>query len=146
MGGRWKEFVRFAVVNGGCFVLDLILLFVLHDFAKCPPGPAAAIAFAIASAVNFVLGRQWVFAQAARGGNPRADLARYVALVFTGLALTTVVVAVLAHQGLDYKWAKLVASGMVGLLNFVVMPRWVFSGDRSAAAVEPKTAPVTAHR
>jgi putative flippase GtrA len=139
--------MRFLAVNGGCFVLDIALLLALHHLAHAPAGVAATIAFALASAVNFVLSRQWVFAQTARGGNPRADLARYVGLVFTGLLLTAVVVSVLAHLGLDYRLAKLAASGMVGILNFIVLPRWVFSGDRSASLTPdeaPEPAPATA--
>ena len=146
MGGRWKDFVRFAAVNGGCFVLDMALLQALYHFAHASPGLAAAVAFALASVVNFVLSRQWVFAQTARGGNPRADLARYTALVLTGLVVTTVVVSLLAHLGLDPGLAKLAASGMVGLLNFVVMPRWIFAGGATAAATNSEPEPATTRR
>ena len=138
--------MRFAGVNGGCFVLDIVLLLSLHHLAHAPAGVAAAIAFALASVVNFVLSRQWVFARTARGGNPRADLARYAALVTTGLLVTTGAVAVLAHLGLDYRLAKLAASGVVGLLNFVVMPRWVFAGDRTPVTTGREPEPATARR
>jgi putative flippase GtrA len=144
VGGRWKDFARYAAVAGGCFVLDVVLLVALHHRLHMRAGLAAAVAFAVASAVSFGLSRRWVFAQAARGGHPRTALARYVTLVLTGLGLTWIVVGLLTHLGLDYKLAKLIASGMVGLLNFVVMSRWVFAGGATAIAVEPT--PVTAHR
>jgi putative flippase GtrA len=134
-----KDLIRFLAVNGGCFVLDIALLLALHHLAHASAGVAATIAFAFASAVNFILSRQWVFAQTARGGNPRADLLRYVGLVSTGLLLTAVVVSGLAHLGLDYRLAKLAASGMVGILNFIVLPRWVFSGDRSPVLTPDET-------
>lgn len=138
--------MRFAAVNGGCFVLDVVLLLTLHYGAHVRPGVAAAIAFALASVVNFVLSRQWVFARTARGGNPRADLARYVALVLTGLMVTWGVVSVLTAWGWPTTWAKLAASGMVGLINFVVMPRWIFAGDRRPVTTGSAPEPATVRR
>ena len=41
------------------------------------------------------------------------------------LLLTTVAVPVLA-TGMDYRLAKLAASGLVAALNYVSIPRWVF--------------------
>ena len=44
---------------------------------------------------------------------------------FALLLVTSLVVPVLAGGGLDYRIAKLSASGLVAIINFVVMPRWV---------------------
>jgi putative flippase GtrA len=122
---RIREFVRFAVVGLACFAIDAGILVALRTGTPVPLALDAALAFGIASLINFVLSRQWVFSNA-RAGKPHADLARFTVLVGAGLAVTTVTVPVLAVMGLDYKLAKLVASGLVALLNFVVLPRLVF--------------------
>jgi putative flippase GtrA len=128
---QWlREAFRFGLVNLGCFVLDVVALLALRELTALPLAVDAALAFAVAALVNFALSRQWVFERAARGGRPHADLARYALLVAAGLLITTVTVPLLAGVGVDYRVAKLIASGMVGVSNFVVMPRWVFLGDR----------------
>jgi putative flippase GtrA len=123
---RLGELVRFAIVGLASFALDVGALVALRTRTPLPLAVVTALAFSIAALFNFVLSRQWVFPDAARAGKPHADLARYAVLVAAGLLLTTVTVPVLAVGGLDYRLAKLLASGLVALLNFLVMPRWVF--------------------
>jgi putative flippase GtrA len=123
---RLGELIRFAVVGLASFALDVGALVALRTATPLPLAVDVALAFAVASLFNFVLSRQWVFPDASRTSRPHADLARYVVLVGAGLLLTTVTVPVLAVLGVDYRLAKLAASGLVALLNFVVMPRWVF--------------------
>jgi putative flippase GtrA len=127
---RVREFVRFAIVGLASFAIDMVALVALRRGTAVPLAVDTALAFSIASLVNFVLSRQWVFSNA-RGGKPHEDLARYLVLVGAGLGLTTVTVPVLAVMGLDYRLAKLVASGLVALLNFVVLPRLVFRSRRA---------------
>jgi putative flippase GtrA len=124
------ELLRFSLVGGASFALDVGGLVALRTATPLPLAVDAAVAFAVAALFNFVLSRQWVFPQAAAGGRPDADLARYALLVVAGLGLTTLVVPLLAVAGLDYRLAKLVASLLVALLNFIVMPRWIFRGGR----------------
>jgi putative flippase GtrA len=120
------EVVRFSLVGLVSFALDVGALVALRTMTPLPLALDAALAFAVASLFNFVASRQWVWPDAARSGKPHADLARYALLVGAGLLVTTVTVPVLAVLGLDYRMAKLAASGLVAVLNFVVMPRWVF--------------------
>jgi putative flippase GtrA len=91
-----------------------------------PLGLATALAYAVASLVNFVASRQWVFEQASQGAAPRAALVRYVVLVGIGLLLTAIAVPVLAAAGLDYRLAKLAASTLVGVGSYFAFPLWVF--------------------
>jgi putative flippase GtrA len=120
------EFLRFSLVGLVSFALDVGALVTLHNATAFPLALDTALAFAIASLFNFVASRQWVFPDASRIDKPHADFARYALLVGAGLLLTTLIVPVLAATGLDYRLAKLAASLVVALLNFVVMPRWVF--------------------
>jgi putative flippase GtrA len=131
---RLGELLRFGLVGGATFALDLGALFALRELTALPLALDAALAFGLAAVVNFVLSRQWVFPEAATGTRPAADFLRYAVLVGAGLLVTTVTVPLLAWAGLDYRIAKLVASGLVAALNFVVMPRWVFRGPRPGAS------------
>jgi len=120
------ELVRFSLVGLACFALDIALLVALRTWTPLPLGVDAGIAFGVAALATFIAGRQWVFAEASRGARPHTALARYVILVGAGLLLTAATVPLLAAAGLDYRLAKLAASGLVALGNFIVMPRWVF--------------------
>jgi putative flippase GtrA len=122
---RLPEVLRFGAAGLATFGFDLGCLVVLRTFTSLPLAVDAALAFAIAALVNFTLSRQWVFEAAAQGPNPTADLFRYGVLTVVGLAFTAVSVPLLA-LGMDYRIAKLVASGLGAALNFVALPRWVF--------------------
>ncbi len=123
---RLAEFARYCAVGLAVFGLDTGTLILLHGNARMPLALATALAFALASLVNFVLSRQWVFDQAAAGARPRAALIRYTVLVVLGLLLTAALVPAIAGSGLDYRLAKTLVSGLVGLGNYLAFPRWVF--------------------
>jgi putative flippase GtrA len=123
---RIGELVRFSVVGLASFALDVGALVALRTGTPLPLAVDTALAFGSASLFNFVLSRQWVFPDASRTDRPHADLARYAVLVAAGLLVTTATVPLLAVAGMDYRLAKLAASGLVAVLNFAVLPRWVF--------------------
>jgi putative flippase GtrA len=120
------ELVRFSLVGLACFALDVAVLVALRTWTPLPLGVDAGVAFGVAALATFVASRQWVFAEARRGARPHTALVRYVGLIGAGLLLTAAAVPLLAATGLDYRLAKLAASGVVALGNFIVMPRWVF--------------------
>jgi putative flippase GtrA len=132
---RIWEFVRFSLVGGAAFTIDVGGLVALHNGTGLPLWLDTALAFAASSLFTFVLSRQWVFPDAGRSRKAHAALVRYAVLVVVCLLLTTVTVPALAALGLDYRLAKLAASGMVALLNFTLMPRWVFrqAGDKTVS-------------
>jgi putative flippase GtrA len=139
---RWLgELIRYWLVAFACFVLDIGALVALHSLTPLPLALDTALAFSLAAVVGFVLSRRWVFRHAARSGRPQADFTRYVVAVVAGLVVTTVMVTGLARLGLDYRLARLAASGLVAMLNFVVVKRWVFRrpapAPRAAEAAVP---------
>ena len=131
---RLAEIARFCAVGLATFLLDTGTLIALHGGAHMQLALATALAFALASLVNFVLSRQWVFEQAATGARPRAALIRYTAVILIGLAATAALVPAITHTGMDYRLAKTLASVVVGIGNYFAFPRWVFrSSDRTSA-------------
>ena len=123
---RIAEIARFCAVGLAVFGLDEGCLILVHVYARMPLGLATALAYAVASLVNFVASRQWVFEQASQGAAPRAALVRYVVLVGVGLLFTAVAVPVLAAAGLDYRLGKMAASTLVGVGSYFAFPLWVF--------------------
>jgi len=127
---RLVELLKFGVAGAATFALDLVLLVLLKQNTSLPLAVDAATAFAVAALVNFALTRHWVFDTATAGRSASADLARYALLVGAGLALTAATVPLLAAAGVDYRIAKLLASGLVAAVNYVLLPRWVFGATR----------------
>lgn len=123
---RIGEMARFCAVGLATFTLDEGCLILLRSTTRVPLGVDTALAYALASLVNFVLSRQWVFEQAAQGARPRVALVRYVVVIAIGLLITAAFVPAMAAAGLDYRIGKLLASVMVGVANYFAFPLWVF--------------------
>ena len=123
---RLAEVARFCAVGLAVFALDEGCLILLRTYTHVPLGIDTALAFALASLVNFVASRQWVFEQAAQGARPRAALTRYVVVVGIGLLVSALTVPALSAFGLDYRIAKMLASAIVGIGNYFAFPGWVF--------------------
>jgi putative flippase GtrA len=121
---RIAEFARFCAVGLVVFGLDEGCLILLRS--HLPLGLDTALAYALASLVNFVLSRQWVFEQAAQGAEPRTALVRYAVVIVLGLLVTAAAVPALSAAGLDYRIAKLLLSMLIGIANYFVFPSWVF--------------------
>lgn len=123
---RIAEMARFCAVGLAVFGLDEGCLILLHAYGHMPLAVATALAYALASLVNFLASRQWVFEQASQGATPRTALIRYAVLVAIGLLFTAAAVPVLSGAGLDYRLAKMAASILVGIANYFAFPLWVF--------------------
>ena len=115
--------VRFAVVGGIGFGTDVALLWLLHGVWGMWLPPATALAYLVAFAISFVLSREWVFPDA---GSMRRQIYRYCGLVAGVLLLTVLGVQALVWAGVPYLVAKVLVSGVVALVNYVVSRWWVF--------------------
>lgn len=104
-----------AIVDAGTFSLA-------YAAGLRPAALASACGFLAAFVVNYSGNRAIVF----RARHSGLALRRYIALVVVNLALTTGVVAGLAHLGTEPHLAKLVSMILVATLNFFAMRAWVF--------------------
>jgi putative flippase GtrA len=123
---RITEVVRFCAVGLAVFGLDEGVLILLRGNTHMPLSLDTALAYTVASLLNFVLSRQWVFEQASKGATPRTALIRYVVVIVVGLLVTAAAVPALSACGLDYRIAKLIVSLLLGIANYFVFPWWVF--------------------
>jgi putative flippase GtrA len=131
--------IRFGLMGGLTFGVDIGLLWLLHGVVHLWLWLATTLAYAVAFVIGFVLSREWVFPEA---GRSRAQVYRYCVLVVGVLLLTVFGVQALAWLGVPYLAAKLVTSGVVAIVNYVVSRWWVFPAVPALAA--PDTEPETA--
>ncbi len=117
------SFIRFAVVGGVCFAVDLVALFLLHGVWRVWLPVATLVAYLMAFALSFALSRGWVFP--AHGRLDR-QIWRYVVVFAAVVGLTVVGVQWLVWLSLPYLIAKVFTSGVVALLNYVASRWWVF--------------------
>jgi putative flippase GtrA len=130
---------RFAVVGGIGFGTDVGLLWLLHGLLGMWLPLATALAYLVAFAISFVLSREWVFPDT---GGMRRQIYRYCWLVAGVLLLTVLGVQALVWLGVPYLAAKVVVSGVVALVNYVVSRWWVFRAAPVGAQPEPAPASV----
>jgi putative flippase GtrA len=129
--------VRFSVVGLIGFGADVGLLWLLHGGLGMWLPLATALAYLVAFAISFVLSREWVFPDA---GNMRRQITRYCVLVAGVLLMTVLGVQALVWLALPYLIAKLLVSGVVAVVNYVVSRWWVFRVAPAAAQPEPEPA------
>jgi putative flippase GtrA len=114
---------RFAVVGGIGFLTDVGLLWLLHGVFRLWLPSATGLAYLVAFALSFVLSRKWVFPDA---GGMRRQIYRYCWLVAGVLLLTVLGVQAVVWLGVQYLVAKVLVSGVVAVINYVVSRWWVF--------------------
>ena len=118
LASRGAEFFRFCIVGGLTFLVDYGLLFLLTSVLDVHYLWSSAWAFIVAVIVNYYLCVFFVFHQAAR------SFARQVVFVgssLAGLGINQVCMWLLVDkQALHYMLAKVVATGVVMIWNYIM--------------------------
>lgn len=117
-------FLRFLVVGGLSYVVDLGSLLFLYGLAGAPLAAATTGAFAIAFVLTFTLNRLWVF-DAASGG-VSGQVVRYLALVGLNYLATLVIVLGLTAAGAPVAVSKTVAVAVIAVANYFLYRHFVF--------------------
>ena len=110
---------RNTVVSCFCFVLDLILLWVLVQSVGMGKLVAAVIGFILANSLHYALGRSWIF----RGTNRRVTVGYvyFLTNATIGLVVTIGLYAiVLRYTPVDYLVARILVSLVAGLIVFML--------------------------
>lgn len=135
------KFATFAVIGAVSTVLYLLLYLPLR--ASFSPAAANLCALILVGVANTEANRRWTFN---RSGGPRFVLHTRAAIVFaTTYALTTLAVVALHNAapgaGIVTEIAVLVlAYGLVTVLRFVALDRWVFARRRGDGSSSPGSA------
>ena len=122
---NWLQLVRFGLVGGVGFVVNLAVYTLLVHAAGADYRVANVIAWLIAVMNNFVLNRHWTFD--ARGGRAHAQAIRFlvVSLVAEGVSLLLLTVLV-ESAGIDKVAAQAMAVAASMPLNFIGNKLWSF--------------------
>ncbi|HTW43389.1 MAG TPA: GtrA family protein [Solirubrobacteraceae bacterium] len=122
---NWLQLVRFGIVGGAGFVVNLAVYTVLVHPAGVDFRAASVAAWLVAVANNFVLNRHWTFE--ARGGLARFQAPRFlvVSLVAEGFSLLLLTLFV-QDAGIDKVAAQAMAVLASMPLNFLGNKLWSF--------------------
>lgn len=116
--------LRFASVGAVTTCLDFALFSIAIGIGTAPV--AANIgSYSCGIVVSYLLNRSFTF----RVAGSSAQAARFVAITLAGLALSTLLVAMLAHFMLPL-FAKIVSVPLVFLWNYLMAQHWVFRTER----------------
>lgn len=126
--------VRFLVVGGASFAIDLGLLVLLHEVAGVDLWVATPIAFLASLVFNFLVQRKFTFRSSARAD---VSLIKYGALVVFNIIATDVVVNMVDGAGYPYALGKVIATVATTVWNFLLYKHWIFKSPTRAAAVAP---------
>ena len=112
----------FAVINGGTFTLDLLLLTALHGGLRWPVPVSITVSYLAASGLSYVLNRALNFRSHGAAGRQAGLYAVVIAVNY--LALILGVGAGLAALGVNYQLARVAAGACEAAYMYAAM-RWV---------------------
>jgi len=111
--------VRNTVVSTFAFLLGLVLLWMMVQWARIDAVLAAAISFLIANGFHYVLGRAWIFRGTDRG--VRTGYVLFLMNAGVGMAITVALfAALLEFTSIHYLAARVIVSVFAGLAMFVL--------------------------
>ncbi|WP_439591530.1 GtrA family protein [Microbacterium sp.] len=116
--------VRYLVVGGLCFVIDVALLWLAYDVIGIPLAIATPIAFLASFATTYSLQRILAFASDAK---VVPSVGKYTALVVFNTLATTAIVWGVAELGGGWLIGKVAAVIATTVWNFFAYRYWVFA-------------------
>ena len=124
---NWMQLVKFALVGGSGYVVNLVVFALLAEVAGLHHIPAAVGAFCVAVTNNFLLNRHWTFR--ARDGHAGFQAARFFAVSLVGLGLNLAVLELLVSVAeVPELPAQALAVAMAMPVNFIGNKLWTFDG------------------
>ena len=120
--------VRFVVISGFTYALDLAILTALHGGLGWPLPLAITIGYAVAFTTNYLLSRVLNFRSHEPIGPESLRYAAVVAVNFTVVLLG--VTTLLAEVGVPYQPARLAAGACEGVFIYSAMRWFVFDRQR----------------
>ena len=120
---NWLELVRFCVVGGSGYVINVGLFWLAYR--DLPYMVAFMIAFAVAATNNFIWNRVWTFK--IEHGVPHVQYARFLAVSLLALAIDLSALAVLVEvMGVHKPIAAAIAIVVATPISFLGNKLWSF--------------------
>ncbi len=122
---NWLQLVRFALVGGSGYVVNLVVFTLLVHGAEADYRLAATGAFLVAVANNFLWNRRWTFR--ARDGHAGFQAARFLTVSVVAFGLNLAILALLV-EGLGFPEVPAQAIAIVAAtpLSFLGNKLWSF--------------------
>jgi putative flippase GtrA len=120
----WAQLVRFCVVGGSGFAINLAVFGTLTSIFDVHHIPAAIAAFCVALASNFTLNKYWTFCSPEGSGVVQAF--RYTVVSLAALGLNLGVLQLLVGLGVREIAAQSVAILTATPISFLFNRRWSF--------------------
>ena len=121
---NWLQLLRFGVVGGSGFVVNLAVFALVHGVLEAGYTVAAVVAWTIAVCNNFVLNRRWTFR--AREGRAAFQGSRFFVVSLTAFAVQLGLLRLLVEGGAPALAAQAVAIGLATPVNFIGNKLWSF--------------------
>ena len=122
---NWFQLVRFSIVGGTGYVINLTVFALLVTVTGVHYIPAAVLAFCVAVTNNFLLNRHWTFR--ATQGTASFQAPRFILVSLVALAFNLAVLnALVAWAGTNEVAAQAAAIIAATPLNFIGNKLWSF--------------------
>lgn len=118
---------RYTLVGGLAFVVDLVLLFVLTEYAHWHYLVSATLSFLAGLLVNYILSTQWIF-RSSKIKNKKIEFILFGLIGVIGLGLNNVLLYFFTDLiGLYYMLSKLITAVLVYAWNFLGRRYFLFN-------------------
>ena len=121
---NWDQLVKFCVVGGTGYVVNLAVFTLLVTVVDLHYIPAAVCSFLVAVTNNYTWNRLWTFR--AQRGHVAWQGMRFLVVSTLALGANLVVLHLLVTVGLDERLAQALAIVLVTPINFVGNKLWSF--------------------
>ena len=128
--------IKFLLVGGASFAVDLGLLALMHEVFGVDLWIATPIAFIASLVFNFALQRSFTFRARNRS---HVSLVKYLALVVFNILATDVIVNGFDAWGIPYGIGKAFATVLTTAWNFWLYKVWIFKHEPEEASVHAET-------
>jgi putative flippase GtrA len=127
--GNWEQLVKFCVVGGTGYIVNLAVYTLLLAVFGVHYIPAAVCSFLVAVTNNYAWNRMWTFR--AHRGDIAYQGVRFLVVSTLALGANLVVLHTLVTLGLGEVLAQAIAIVLVTPVNFVGNKLWSFGPSRS---------------
>ena len=121
------ELAKFLVVGGFCFVLDVVVAYLLRFKVGLGPTTSKTLSTVLATAVSYAGNRLWSFAHRVDAdGSQGQDISVYAAINVVGLVITLVPVDVAHYVLSETSPLAFTVSGILGTAIATVFRFWAY--------------------
>lgn len=134
-----SELLKFVVVGGICFVLDVALAYLFRFKVGLGPTTSKTLSTALATMVSYVGNRLWSFRHRVEDDRTRGqDVTVYAAINIVGLVITLIPVDIAHYVLSETSPLAFTISGILGtavatVFRFWAYRRWVFDATSHLA-------------